>query len=416
MLGGLGVELRGMQSSIASKSASHSRSGSRTQTLMPSSLLRPPPIECRDPTGFGGFTVRQRFPQVIATVRAGGTPELREDARLDELLADVVQGRAIRATHFAEGSAFWRAYLDSLKARSWAELAFFETEFCFYHAINSLAGTFESGVDVFAATKSEALEAAVPTLERWLDSAGSRVSLCELVMRATIGNLADLSQLTKKSSLNESPPLLVDDSLDLCNALGAPGSVVHLLLDNVGAELCADLVLVDHLLATTAREVVLHAKPWPMFVSDALVTDVFQTLARFSAEHATGRLRSIGARLQNAQRDGRLSIETHTAWGEPRHFVDLPPDLAAKLRRATVVVAKGDLNYRRFVEDRAWEPDAALSLANSSPFSAYALRVLKSEALAGVPSETIRAVTRADPGYRINGRHAIVQHLPSTAH
>ena len=380
-----------------------------------SNSLRPPPIECRDPAGFGGFTVRQRFPQVITTVRAAATPGLREDARLDELLADVVQGRAIRATHLADGSAFWRAYLESLKGRSWAELPFFETEFCFYHAINSLAGAFESGVDVFAETKGEALEAAVPALERWLDGAGSAVSLRELVMRATIGNLADLSQLTKKSSLHDAPSLLVDDSLDLCNALVAAGSVVHLLLDNVGAELCADLVLVDRLLATTARHVVLHAKPWPMFASDALVSDVLQTSARFCAEHATERLRAIGLRLRNAQRDGRLSIETHTAWGEPRHFVDLPAELAVRLRGATVVVAKGDLNYRRFLEDRAWNADAAVSLANSSPFSAYALRVLKSEALAGVPSETIRAVTRADADYRINGRHAIVQHLPSTA-
>lgn len=380
---------------------------------MSSSSPRPPAIECRAPGGFGAFTVRERFPQVIERVRAGSRLPITVDARLDELLADVVQGRAIRAEHFRGGSAFWRSYVESREGRSWAELAFFETEFCFYHAINSLVGAFDSGVDVFATTKREALEQALAELER--DGVATRRSLRELVMGATLGNLMDLSQLTLGVGADEAPSLLLDHSLDLCNALAAPAAFIHVILDNVGAELCADLLLVDHLLATRAAQVVLHAKPWPMFVSDALVGDVSLTLERFCSARKSARLRNIGSRLHAARDEGRLLLETHPAWGEARHFSDMPGELVSRLRSATVVVAKGDLNYRRFLEDRAWAPEAPLSLANSSAFSAYGLRVLKSEALAGVPAETIRAVERADPEYRINGRYAMIQWLPAAA-
>lgn len=375
------------------------------------SSARAPVIECRTPGGFGAFTVRQRFPQVIERARAGSLLPSAVDARLDELLADVVQGRAIRAEHFRGGSAFWRSYVESLEGRSWAELAFFETEFCFYHGINSLVGAFDSGVDVFAKTKREAIEQALAELE--LNGVATARSVRELVMGATLGNLMDLSQLTAGAGVEEAPSLLLDHSLELCSALAAPAAIIHLILDNAGAELCADLLLADLLLATTAAQVVLHAKPWPMFVSDALVADVSQTLERFCSARKSARLRSVGSRLHAARGEGRLLLETHPAWGEARHFSDFPGELVSRLQSATVVIAKGDLNYRRFLEDRAWRPDAPLSLANSSAFSAYGLRVLKSEALAGVPAETIRAVERTDPEYRINGRHAMIQWLPA---
>lgn len=380
---------------------------------MKGSSLRAPPIECRDPESFGGFTVRERFPKIMAQARAGLEPARAADARFDELLDDVVSGRAIRMAHFAHQTEYWRSYLQALRGRSWSELSFFETEFCFYQAINSLAGAFDSEVDVFAHVKSEALEAAVRSLESRPYEFLSKTSLGELVMSATIGNVADASQLAAHGDVERIQSLIVDDSAGLSQLLSAPLGAVHWLLDNAGAELCADLALVDRLITTTAARVVLHAKPWPMFVSDALLSDVDNSLARFSYSESS-ELRALGRRLQVQREAGRLSLRAPSCWGEPRHFFEVPSDLAAELRSATVVVAKGDLNYRRFIEDRAWPADTPLSLANTSSFSAYALRVLKSEALAGISTERARALSQAEPDYRISARHAMVQYLPCT--
>jgi hypothetical protein len=150
-----------------------------------------------------------------------------------------------------------------------------------------------------------------------------------------------------------------------------------------------------------------------MFVSDAVIRDVERSVECFCEGGAGVRLQAIGERLRAAKASGRLTIEAHTSFGEPRHFGNLAEDLAVRLREASVVIAKGDLNYRRFLEDRAWPAETLLSVANRASFSAYSLRVLKSEALAGVPRSVVLSVAREDPDYRINGRYAMVQRLES---
>jgi hypothetical protein len=165
-------------------------------------------------------------------------------------------------------------------------------------------------------------------------------------------------------------------------------------------------VLGDALLEAGAGSLVLHAKPCPMFVSDALVRDVLETIEAFRGEPA---LQSTGARLDASLTAGRLKIEGAPSFGEPRHFDDLEPELSRSLSEAALVLAKGDLNYRRFVQDRAWPADTQVGTALCSSFSAFSLRVLKSEAVVGVERARARALDERDPEWRTNGRHAMVQ-------
>jgi len=231
---------------------------------------------------------------------------------------------------------------------------------------------------------------------------------------ALLGNEADYSQLGTGAAAPSSwrDHLVVDERAALIEALLRlpDGGSVHFIADNAGPELVADLVLADALLGRGAR-VVLHAKPWPMFVSDALIEDVPATIDAIGAL-PEGPARALASRLERARQDGRLEAREHTAWGEPRHFDALPAELAGALAAAQVVVSKGDLNYRRFVGDRAWPVETPAAIASSGvPFAAHALRVLKSDAVVGVaPDVAARAAARS-PDWRTEGSHALVQRL-----
>jgi hypothetical protein len=73
-------------------------------------------------------------------------------------------------------------------------------------------------------------------------------------------------------------------------------------------------------------------------------------------------------------------------------------------------VLKGDLNYRRYVEDRAWPHDTAASdlwLSDLPPV--LALRVLKSEVAVGLERDVTEDLSRTEPDWLFNGRNAVVQ-------
>jgi hypothetical protein len=372
----------------------------------PSSL--PPPLGCRDPKSWGYFTLTQRFPKIIAQARAGAGDPDAKDRRWDALLRDVLEGNPMRPELLPAPSEYWSDYLGPILERPWSVLPFFDTELCFYLAINTLAGFYSSGLDVFAPTKNDARRKALPQVGSASESISGEGRISSLVERALAGNEADLSRFESGVGSLGDDGYIVDDRPGLLEALVAAsrGDEVHVVLDNAGLELCWDLLLGDALLESGLDALVLQAKPCPMFVSDATVADVDETIQAFFDDP---KLRSIGERLDAARTGGRLRVEGAPSFGEPRHFDDLEPELTRSLSRAAVVLAKGDLNYRRFVQDRAWPADTAASLALSSSFSAVALRVLKSEAVVGVESSRVRSLFERDPEWRTNGRHAMVQ-------
>ncbi len=121
------------------------------------------------------------------------------------------------------------------------------------------------------------------------------------------------------------------------------------------------------------------------------------------------------AALGGARWPGAFRSKRAPSFGEPRHFDDLELELGSSLARASVVLAKGDLNYRRFVHDRAWPADTPVSVAVRSDFSAVALRVLKSEAVVGVENSTLRTLAESEiPIGARTASHAMVQefHVP----
>jgi hypothetical protein len=366
--------------------------------------------------GFADYTITHRFPQIAAQVKEVVSSELLRD-KIDALVNAIENGKALQVDHLAKPSDFWRDYLEGIKNQTWNDLSFFELEFLFYHSLNSLTAFFDVGCDVFETVRQRALMDAMPDFDNEVNiisCSSLEESIQHLVQRATFGNTADYSQLnvTGVAKSNESS-LLVDQSDDLVKRLMEQSiNCVELIADNAGRELCWDLALIDGILQANVQQVVFHVKPWPMFVSDALTSDVKNTIQMMKAQSPDSVTYSMGQRLAKYIDSGRLDIQAADDWGEPRHFSQLGTDLVTGLNKADVVIAKGDLNYRRFIEDRLWPEETSVNqAAHSVPFSAFALRVLKSEAVAGIPFTVHQHLNLSDPDWRCNGKYAVIQRI-----
>nr|BFF25667.1 hypothetical protein GCM10025732_36320 [Glycomyces mayteni] len=185
-----------------------------------------------------------------------------------------------------------------------------------------------------------------------------------LLLAALWGNQADLGFRTDNPDASTSAGEIVADDSDALWALAdGPGDApVIVVADNAGREITADLALVDHLLETGTGPVELHLKPHPYFVSDATGRDVLDTLDVLDRDPHEP-VRGLAGRLRDAIRLGWLRLRAHGAYVHPTDYRTIPSDLADDFATAKLVILKGDLNYRRLVGDRQWDPTTPFSEA-----------------------------------------------------
>lgn len=372
----------------------------------------PPPIPAYAPGTFAAFTLQHRLPRVLADVRQALSERHRQDARWDALLTAVTRGSAIDPALFAPDTPYWRRRIAAVAGQPWSTQPFFDLEFLFYKAIDSIARALLPGLDVFASTRRAALAQSLPDVARTLQAVGT-LSLQAAVSLSLAGNQADLSQLARPESASPTN-LVVDERASLLSRLtdSHPRGDVHILADNAGSELCFDLLLASVLLELELGGVVVHVKGMPMFVSDAQAQDVEETIAAFEGLSRSSALVRAGQTLRCALEEGRLSIRSPADWAEPRHMDQLEPELLQALAAARIVVVKGDLNYRRFFGDRAWSPQTTVAEASlASDQCAFALRVIKSDCVVGVRHEDSDALFATDPEWRSNGRYSMIQRV-----
>jgi hypothetical protein len=204
--------------------------------------------------------------------------------------------------------------------------------------------------------------------------------------------------------------LVADHTAEILARLGSVTKPIHLIADNAGRELLADLVLIDDLLTNHPEVAVrLHVKPSPYYVSDAVTADVAACLRRLAATPGTAA--EISNRIRNAIRRGRLTINPHWFYCAPLSFHHMPTDLAQELSSASIVIVKGDLNYRRLVGDCMWNPTAPFTDAvRYFPAPIAALRTLKSDVVLGLDASTNTHLDDGDRHWRTNGTQGLLQY------
>ncbi|MEU6990638.1 damage-control phosphatase ARMT1 family protein [Streptomyces sp. NPDC046465] len=383
-----------------------------------------PVIRSNEPGSFARGVLAKRHPALIQQVRDAFPYGPRQHEALDALLDEITSGVIEPLASSEPDHGQWLAWGRRHFGRSWFDAPFLWAESYFYRRLLSATEYFSTspwqGVDPFAPFKRAELRGtAVDEELRALDALADAPAeeRATTLLRASLwGNRADLGfRITEGDAAPGAATdgLVADDSGVLWQILPAgAGATVAVVADNAGRELVPDLILIDHLLLHRhAERIVLHVKPHPYYVSDAMTADVIDCLRRLVA--APGEAGVIGGRLWDAMATGRLEIRAHPFFCAPLPYEDMPEDLREELAAVALTILKGDLNYRRLVGDRMW--DATTSFADRTayfPGAVAAFRTLKSDVVVGLEQRTLDALEQSGAAWRTSGTHGLVQVRP----
>jgi hypothetical protein len=296
---------------------------------------------------------------------------------------------------------------------TWLRTEWFFAECYLYRSLMSAVRYWERGRDPFAPVKRRELASAAlwEALEGVVTHAARGEELVHALLHLSLwGNRVDLSYSvgTAFGRAGERDDLLCDDRGRAVRELCRPGGHVHVVVDNTGTELSMDLALADVLLAGAAARVSLHVKMHPVFVSDATVADVWNLVG--AMRDRAGASRELALRLEGAFDAGRLRILPDFYWNGPRFLWDRPPRIAAELDGASMVIFKGDANYRRVIGDALWPPEITVGEATGYfPAPLLLLRTMKSDAVVGLSKSLTDRLDAADRDWRINARRGLIQ-------
>ena len=372
-----------------------------------------------EPGSFARSTIVERKPQIIARVISDNEyPRSTVDA-LDAFRREIAEGMVRPLVEQAPDVQFWNREARAYSDRTWLELPWYLAETYFYRRLLEAVGHFQPGVwhrhDPFAVQKRAQERAAARELadvQDYVDNAPAG-ELLEILLHSCLwGNRADLSNLTVGEEVRggagvvgERHNVLIDDTRQVVALLGSGLGRVSFVNDNTGWELLFDLSLADHLLSQRlAKSVVFHLKGQPFFVSDAMITDVHQTLDLLGGV-------PLGKRLQAHLDSGRLLLEADPFWTLCLTFRQMPAALARHLARSDLVIFKGDVNYRRLLDDAHWPHTARLEeVAAGFPAPLLVLRTLKGEILVGLEPGQAEFLAAQDPTWLINGQRGLIHY------
>ncbi|WP_149183437.1 damage-control phosphatase ARMT1 family protein [Streptomyces sp. TRM49041] len=399
-----------------------SRASRETAVASGSAAAAAAPVILSNERGsFAWGVLAKRHPALIQQVRDAFPYGRRQHEALDALLDESSNGVVEPLAPEEPDHGRWADWGRGHFGRSWYDAPFLWAESYFYRRLLAAVGYFGTGpwqgVDPFAPFKQaelrgEAVEEELRALDALADApAGERATA--LLHASLWGNRADLGfRASGESPAGEvaTSALVADDSAALWQLLPAGASAtVAVVADNAGRELIPDLILIDHLLEHRhAERVVLHVKPYPYYVSDAMTADVVDCLRRLT--EAPGEAGRIGGRLWKAMAAGAVEVCTHTFFCAPLPYEEMPEDLRKEFAGVTLTILKGDLNYRRLVGDRLL--DATTSFAELTayfPGPVAALRTLKSDVIAGLQQGTLDDLERSGAAWRTSGTHALIQ-------
>lgn len=338
----------------------------------------------------------------------------------------------------APDAAGWVRYVEPFVGESWLEVPWFFVETYFYRRILEATGYFEEGagwdVDPFGPHKEKSLQsseqqtaALARRVAQWREGAGEGDgrSLSEALAVALWGNQGDLSMWPGGGSEIPSHDdedaaqahVLVDDraaAVAYLHDKQGRDVRVDIIEDNAGLEFISDLALVDVLLGqgrsrSPVYQVVLDVKFHPTFVSDVAPEDVRETLQRLIASDDEI-VRAWGRRLRDYADSGRLTLRQHAFWTSPLEGWKMPKDVRRTLAGATLVIAKGDANYRRLLGDRHWDYTAPFDkILAYFPAPLLALRTLKSNVVAGLGEMKVKELEEHYSGWEVSGKWGVMQ-------
>jgi hypothetical protein len=375
-------------------------------------VSRPPPLRTDGSNEFARFSMQVRVPQIVrdTIARNPDYPSATKDAL--EALAAGIEGDEPLPAPSAPGIDVpaWSAAAAAHPGETWLGAEWFFAELAVYRELAVRARFWETDRDPFAPAKEEELasERLWDRLSAALAASASRQQrLVGLLDACLWGNRVDLSYAVAAGLDRRDEDLLVDDRAAAAARLDA-ATRIEVIADNTGTELALDLALVDAMLEDARARVTLHVKSQPVFVSDALARDVWRLVSVMRERGADAR--ALGDRLRAAFEVGRLQLAPDPFWSGPSFLWDAPPHIARSLGQASVVVVKGDANYRRVIGDAVWPAGTVFrDAAGYLGAPVVCVRTLKSDARVGLPPDLERRLDAASPRWRIDGSRGVTQ-------
>jgi len=387
-------------------------------------LNLPRPISAAT-SAFAAFTFDVRFPYIINQIKDNNPLQPSQRAALGNLIREIAEGTVPddREICYPEDLAYWEAFFAEHAGKRYADVPFFDAEAYIYYRIIHVVDFKNTGLDPFYRVKTDSLKhhrdfveaVAAKHLQQPLVFS---IDYFKTLLHATLwGNSADLSQLEANDALVDPTlrnNLIIDDSAELCRLVGsAAGRQVDFITDNAGLELLSDLFLIDYLLATgQVSHINLHLKAYPTFVSDAIPSDVashLEMLQGFQSEQ----LSAFIDRLESHRSSGKLQLLSHPFWNSPCHFTKLPPAIMQGFGEDTILLFKGDANYRRLFEDREWPYATPIEgMLDYLGHPCFSIRTLKSEIVIGLNEDAVRQLDEIDKNWVTNGKYGLIQGNP----
>jgi len=397
----------------------------------------PPPLMTSE--SFARHTVAQRLPSIVADVIAENAYPAGIVAALRALQDEIAGQPVAPLTEDAPDTAAWRRAWEPYQSRTWLQIPWYWAESYFYRRLLAATRYFQpgrwQGHDPFERRKRLALQAGETwqALSRGALHTGAqdeRERFVALLHASLWGNRADLSNIAlaarPEDGLSGGPGdnLLIDHTPEVWARLARRDlRRIDVVGDNAGLEALFDLALSDFLLGGAGpresggtgpresggwcRQIVFHLKAQPFFVSDTMIKDVAPMLA--ALQQAGGAAAALAGRLQAARSEGRWTLCDDPFWTGWLGWRDMPARLQTELAKSDLVILKGDLNYRRLVDDRRWPPTTRLEeVAAYFPASFLTLRTLKAEVVLGLRPGQAEALAAADPDWQINGRRGLI--------
>lgn len=186
--------------------------------------------------------------------------------------------------------------------------------------------------------------------------------------------------------------------------------VVDYVLDNAGFELFTDLCLMQFLtrILLPCSRIRIHVKSYPWFVSDVMRKDLLWMIDHLKADPG---VRDFANSCCQLLRSGRWQIVENYYWTMPYDFAQMPihdPDLYRVLQSSSLLILKGDLNYRKLLGDLDWPHSTPFDVAlrEFRPSFLVTLRTNKADLISGLSKER---ESELPSHFLTTGEYAVIQ-------
>jgi len=360
---------------------------------------------------FAPYTIASRFPKLVSNLL-----EQQENQKYKqslELLKEINKIEFIIGKH--SEYKIWNKYIAKFNDKNIHNVPFLFAEFYFYWKILDATNYFETKIDPFRNQKqASALKAtnSIQDLVKFVFDKNITINdkweniFTNLLWSNREGDLSQISMLSSKSN-SEKEQILINDTLKSHDFIKNNCYQVDFILDNSGYELATTLVLVFFLFENKlVKDINLHAKKYPFFVSDTTIEDINFMLKIF-AEHSDENINYMAETL-TSYLNKNLKVYDDEFWTEPINFDN--DKIKNKLYRSHLVIIQGDLNYRRLIGDNLWAYDMDINLLTKYfPTNFLIIRTLKSEVLVNVPYEKVQEISENNPQWLTDGSYGIIQ-------